>query len=134
MPRASIDTVSYAQGMQLLHLCKSTSVNIINGRLDEGQSYTYFSRMGSSVIDYMLMKTESFCFINCFKILPLNEFSDHTPLQFSFSVFDNIRFHLNDNQGDSFRFQWKCNERDVFRRNLIVRLPNMNNIVNLLDR
>ena len=82
LPRASINIISNAQGMHLLDLCKSTSVNIIYGRLDEGQSYTYFSRMGSSVIDYMLMKPESFCYINCFNILPFNEFSDHTPLQF----------------------------------------------------
>ena len=38
LPRASINIVSNAQGMQLLDLCKSTSVNIIYGRLDEGQS------------------------------------------------------------------------------------------------
>ena len=81
LPRASIDTVSNAQGTQLLDLCKSTSVNIVNGRLDEGQSFTYFSRYGSSVIDYMLMKPESFCYISKFEILPFNEFSDHTPLK-----------------------------------------------------
>ena len=35
--------------MNFTDLCKSASVNIINVRLDEDQSYTYFSRMGSSI-------------------------------------------------------------------------------------
>ena len=133
LPRASIDTVSNAQGTQLLDLCKSTSINIVYGRLDEGQSLTYFSRHGSSVIDYMLMKPESFCYINKFEILPFNEFSDHTPLKLLLNVFESVNVQSN-GINDTFRFQWNSNERDVFRRALISRLPDMNNVTHLLDR
>ena len=115
--------------MQLLDLCKSTGVNVINKRLDEGQSFTYFSRIGSSVIDYMLMKPESFYYVNNFRILPFDEFSDHTPLQFSLSVLDNTEFQSNGNQENTFRFQSNCHERDVFCRTLIGRLLDMNHII-----
>ena len=91
-------------GTQLLDLCKSTSVNIVNGRLDEGQSFTYFSRHGSSVIDYMLMKPESFCYINSFEILPFNEFSDHTPLKLSLNVFESVMCNRTGKQTIRFDF------------------------------
>ena len=134
MPRATIDTVSNAQGIQLLDLCKSTSVNIVNGRLDEGQSFTYFSRLGSSVIDYMLMKPESFCYINKFEVKSFNEFSDHAPLKFSLTVFGNEKFQLHGQSEESFRFQWNDNKRDAFRRGLIGKLPDMNNAIHALDQ
>lgn len=83
LPRASVDKTSNAQGTQLLDLCKSTSMKIGNGRLDDGQNFTYYSRTGASVIDYILLRYESFSSASNFQILDFNGFSDHAPLQFS---------------------------------------------------
>ena len=83
LSRASVDKVSNSQGTQLLDMCKSTSMKIGNGRLDDGQCFTYYSRNGTSVIDYILLKYESFHLVGQFKVLAFNEFSDHVPLQFS---------------------------------------------------
>ena len=77
LPKASVDTVSNSHGTQLLDLCKSTSMKIGNGRLNDGQRFTYYSRMGTSVIDYILLNYVSFHLVEHFKVLAFNEFSDH---------------------------------------------------------
>ena len=59
LPRVSQDTPSNSHGLRLLDLCKSTSFRIANGRLgsDCGKgAETFVSRMGSSVIDYLLVR------------------------------------------------------------------------------
>ena len=83
LPRASVDKTSNAQGTLLLDLCKSTSIRIGNGRLDDGQNFSFYSRTGASVNDYLLLRYESFSSVSNFQILDFNEFSDHVPLQLS---------------------------------------------------
>ena len=133
LPRASVDKVSNSQGTQLLDLCKSTSMKIGNGRLDDGQNLTYYSRTGTSVIDYLLLKFESFHIVGQFKVLAFNEFSDHAPLQFS------LRAPPVNNDDDnfmhtSFKYIWNNEQRDMFRRKLISKLPDFNRICENVNR
>ena len=44
LPRASVDKTSNVQGTLLLDLCKGTSIKIGNGRLDDGQNFSYPSK------------------------------------------------------------------------------------------
>lgn len=134
LPRASIDKVSNAQGAQLLDLCKSTSMKIGNGRLDDGQSFTYYSRTGASVIDYILLKYETFNLVSNFKIMGFNEFSDHAPLQFSLHASLKTEDDINLSSNSSYKYKWNDGQKDNFRRNLITRLPDINNIFNGINR
>ena len=91
LPRASADSTSYSQGTQLFDLCKSTSMKIGNGRLDGGQNFTYYNRMGASVIDYILLRYESSSSVSNLQILDFNEFSTMVQMaHFSFQYYFTI--------------------------------------------
>ena len=84
--RASSDTFCNTFGTRLLDICKSTDLRIVNGRLYHDcmiGNYTYISRLGSSVIDYLLTKYCNFSKISSFKVHDFNEWSDHSPLSFN---------------------------------------------------
>jgi hypothetical protein len=82
--RKSMDNVTNAHGLKLIDLCKSTSLRNANGRLgnDHNGSFTFFNSLGSSVINYLLLKNQDFLFINNFSVSPLSEWSDHCALSF----------------------------------------------------
>ena len=134
LPRASVDKISNAQGTQLLDLCKSTSMKIGNGRLDDGQNFTYYSRTGASVIDYILLRYESFSSVSNFQILDFNEFSDHAPLQFSLHAGFKTEVDGNISSNSSFKYKWNDGQKNTFRRNLISRLPDINKIFDGINR
>lgn len=134
LPRASVDTVSNSQGTQLLDLCKSTSLKIGNGRLDDGHCFTYYSRIGTSVIDYILLKYESFHLVGQFKVLAFNEFSDHAPLQFSLRASSLNKDNGENVTNSSYKYMWNSEQRDLFRRKLISRLPDVNKIFDNINR
>ena len=85
--RFSCDKEVNNYGRRLLDLCKSTSLRICNGRFPpmlESGNFTYVSKMGSSIIDYVIVsqtllladsitnfELETFCF------------SDHFPITFN---------------------------------------------------
>lgn len=73
-------------GKRLIELCQSASIVIGNGRLhsdlDIGD-YTFHSRNGSSVVDYLLLNADDMQYISDFKILDPNEFSDHSGIAFN---------------------------------------------------
>ena len=80
--RRSQDNVCNSHGLKLLDLCKSTSLRIANGRLgsDNGiGTFTFASRTGCSVTDYVILGHGDFYCMNDFKIHPFCEWSDHTP-------------------------------------------------------
>ena len=129
LPRASVDKVSNSQGTQLLDMCKSTSMKIGNGRLDDGQCFTHYSRTGTSVIDYILLKYESFHLVGQFRVLAFNEFSDHAPLQFSLRANSINKDNGENVTNSSYKYMWTSEQRDLFRRKLIFRLPDVNIIL-----
>ena len=133
--RISVDSVGNNQGLQLLDLCKSTSLRIANGRLDSGQNYTYFCRTGSSDIDYLLSKEGNFGCICDFTVLGFNEFSDHAPLKFSLNIRSNQdnEYNCSDNI-DSDKFTWVPENKDIFRRKLIAKLSEFNRVLSNVER
>ena len=71
--RASFDTKSNNFGTKLLDICKSTGMRIVNGRVGEDQGpFTFISRNGASVVDYLLCKECNFSNIMCFNVNSMN--------------------------------------------------------------
>ena len=126
LPRASIDTVNNSHGTKLLDLCKLSGLRIANGRFDNTNCYTYISPRGMSVIDYLLTREYNFSLIKRFTIESLNEWSDHCPL--SFSVCSKTHSLSNDGNHETI-FKWSNEKRDIFRSQLISKLPDFNQIV-----
>ena len=132
--RASVDNVSNNHGLQLLDLCKSTSLRIANGRTDSGKNFTYFCRTGSSVIDYLLLKQDNFGCICDFCVLEFNEFSDHAPLQFALNIGqEKDKENKHPSTAYSDKFTW-VPEKNIFRRKLIAKLPEINGVFGNIDR
>ncbi|CAC5361372.1 unnamed protein product [Mytilus coruscus] len=78
--RKSKDSSINTRGRQLLSLCISSSLRILNGRTmgDLMGAYTGFQPLGSSVVDYFLASEEllpNFTYFHTHNFLP--DFSDH---------------------------------------------------------
>ena len=88
-PRRNMDKSINAYGRNLLSLCKSTGLRIVNGRHtgDPDGSYTFLSSNGTSTIDYVLVDAKYFKEIMNFSSGTFTTFSDHAPIYFS------IRFY-----------------------------------------
>ena len=81
----SRDEIANNFGRSLLSLCPELDVHTLNGRngKDLNDEFTYLSRAGASVIDYIIASTD--IFENFFKLEVQNlDFSDHFPLYDSF--------------------------------------------------
>lgn len=125
--RVSMDTVCNPHGNKLLDLCKANSFRIANGRLgsDHGVgNYTYTGTLGSSVIDYLLLRDCDYSTINRFSIEPFCEWSDHAPVVFS--IVCNIVDSITNNQYVRTDIKWNADLRDNFRRGLISKLSAFN--------
>ena len=77
------------RGIELVDMCKSLELNIINGRKtgDPFGKYTCFTWNGNSVVDYLLTSDSLFPQISSLEVgefLPW--FSDHCPLHFTLEV------------------------------------------------
>ena len=129
--RASLDTKCNRFGSKLLDLCKSTSTRIVNGRIGDDQgAFTFMSRNGASVVDYLLSKECNFSNITCFNVGSINVWSDHAPLYFSLSC-NNI---LLIEQAESYTtYKWSQKYKDQFRANLIGQLPLLNQLVTNIE-
>ena len=75
-------------GKELVNLCKSCNMRIMNGfyNVSHSNDFTCYAPLGKSIVDYLIC-TESFYkllanFFICSKLVE----SDHTPLQFKFNV------------------------------------------------
>ena len=87
--RNSQDNAVNARGNEMLDMCKSLDINIINGRKtgDLFGSYTCFKYNGNSVVDYLLTSASLFQQISYFKVgdfLPW--LSDHCPIHFTIQI------------------------------------------------
>lgn len=100
-------------------------LRICNGRLEPTGSFTYCGANGSSSIDYLLARQCDFSLIKSFEIMPLNEFSDHTPLCFTLDSL-NLNHQTNITDDNCSRVYWCPEKRDLFRRALIEQLPRLN--------
>ena len=60
MVRASPDNVSNGHGVNLLDLCKSIHLRNVNGRIGQTDKYTYASRNGASVIEFLVTGEHKF--------------------------------------------------------------------------
>ena len=101
LARASCDKTCNTFGLKLLDLCKSTCFRIVNGRLGHefgNGAFTFASRQGPSVIDYVLARECDFTNINMFSVHDFSEFSDHCPISFSL----NCNVKLNENNSSSY--------------------------------
>ena len=81
--RCNEDGVINKYGRSLLIFCINTELKIANGRMfdDKGiDRYTYYSPMGASNIDYMILRENDM--ISKFKVLPKLVESDHCPIKF----------------------------------------------------
>ena len=119
---------SNTHGTKLPYLCKATGLRIANGRIGEDAesgSFTY-NNVGSSVIDYLLIRQCSFPLIKTFKVKEFNMFSDHAPLKYHVSL--NLDIKKNENEEYEF-YKWESDKKkDLFRTELISRLPILNDI------
>ena len=78
-PRKNYDKIVNQNGRQLLQLCRSLGLYIINGRMkgDPYGRYTHCSHLGSSTVDYMLTDIER-DHLQAFTVSPLSPLSDHS--------------------------------------------------------
>ena len=89
LKRNSQDSTVNSRGNELLDMCKSFDLNIINGRKtgDLFGNYTCFKWSGSSVVDYLVVSSSVSRGIPLFRV---GEFlpwlSDHCPLYFTFEL------------------------------------------------
>jgi len=82
---SSKDKIIDTNGRYLLQLCHVTGLLIANGRLgkDTLGKFTFCNSRGASVVDYLLLKNDTFNLIENFTVDEFNEFSDHACLVFS---------------------------------------------------
>ena len=70
-------------GIELISMCKSTSMVILNGRMysDKGiRAYTRIDTTGSSLVDYVLSSSTLLDLIDNFCVKPKFPESDHLPI------------------------------------------------------
>jgi len=130
LSRASNDKSHNSHGLKLLDLCKTYSLRIVNGRIGNSNNFTFFSRNGSSVIDYLLTHEQNVHLLNSFQVCPINKRSDHTPL--SFSMRCNNCVPLNKSYTGT-RYKWDNSFTQQFRSGSIAQLPVFNTLVNNID-
>ena len=80
-PRVSQDKTVNNFGRNLLRLCKSTGIRIVNGRSpgDNIGRFTFYHRNGSSCIDYAICSKDILHIVSDFTVCDFNMFSDHAP-------------------------------------------------------
>lgn len=101
-----------SHGKQLLQLCRSLDLYIVNGRLrgDSFGHYTYSSGLGSSTVDYAITDLD-LSSLRAFTVKPLTPFSDHSQITLYIkqtqTITNTIRKQCQMNKITSFR--WKEN-------------------------
>ena len=81
------------------------------------------------------MKQDNFRCIRDFSVLEFNEFSDQAPLQFAFNNGqEKDKENTHSSTADSDRFTWVPEKKNIFRRKLIAKLPEINRVFGNIDR
>ena len=134
MNRSNIDPTINSHGRKLVEFCKSTGLQIQNGRLSSSR-FTCFRPRGKSAVDYVITSSVLTQYISSFCILDNNVNSDHSPLIFDLptrdlmatadstakschplpvvyrwdpSLQDTYRYHLGDKQATDMRDNLLC--------------------------
>ena len=105
---------------------------IANGRLhkDTIGEYTYQTQLGTSTVDYLLLNHDNFNTITNFEILEPNEFSDHSPVLFSFETqISTINVNLLSHKTVVNKIVWDDTKHEIFK----THLTNNNNSTTLLQ-
>ena len=134
--RASMDTIVNNFGRRLLSMCKSTDLLILNGRKqgDIKGKFTFCNQMGHSVIDYMLTKYEYYNVVTDFKVLEVNEFSDHAPIYAGFSVKNNPIECIPEKTENGVKYiLWNKDKETEYKIKIIECLPDFENAVLKLE-
>ena len=86
--RSTVDNVVNAYGKELICLCKASHLRIMNGfhAGSKSNSYTCYSSMGKSTVDYLLCSKDAHSILDNFQVCPKVAESDHAPLQFVFAT------------------------------------------------
>ncbi|VDI40908.1 Hypothetical predicted protein, partial [Mytilus galloprovincialis] len=86
-----MDKTVNAFGRKLFQLCYDTGLIVANGRLgnDQNGNFTFCTKKGNSVNDYLLLSPSNYNQISDFKVLQFNEFSDHAPIFFELDFSNN---------------------------------------------
>ncbi|XP_060587663.1 uncharacterized protein LOC132743153 [Ruditapes philippinarum] len=126
--RASCDKTCNSNGIKLLDLCKSTCCRIANGRISNDYgigAFTFASRQGASLIDYLLAKERDFVNISDFKVHDFNEWSDHCPISVTLNC--NAMPEEVNNSG-FMKIRWSDEFKSEFRSGIIGCLPQFNRL------
>ena len=106
--RKSDDKSVNTFGYKLINLCKESELCIVNGRLEPGR-FTFQSGQGNCVLDYFIAKASNFKFIKNIEVEGLTEFSDHCPINVSFSFYKEVE---NDDDTFSDKLFWDASKSD----------------------
>ena len=81
LPRSNSDPQVNKNGRDLLQLCQSLGLYIVNGRLrgDSLGRHTFCSPLGNSTVDYTITDMDPFS-LSAFTIKPLTPLSDHSQI------------------------------------------------------
>ena len=145
--RTSKDRITDYNRLKLLDLCQCTGLLIANGRLYGDKNigkYTFCSRMGQIIVDYLLLDFSDFETISYFDILDFNEYFDHAPIIFQFNlkgphtrIFDtsnnetfiNRKIVFDDSKTDLFHTQLMKNNDALLRLTSDVRTEPIDHVV-----
>ena len=89
--RYSDDLKSNRYGKELIELCKSSNMRIMNGFFQNSKatgSFTCYTPCGKSLIDYLICDKPFYEGLHSFDLEPLGTNSDHRPLVFSIKMYD----------------------------------------------
>jgi exonuclease III len=103
-------------GRNLISLCKTSGLRIMNGRIGNTDDFTCFkSNGGASVVDYLLCKPSSMAYVTEFQIGHKKPESDHAPLSFTLS-FPLFLSPQNEQRGQEItNYKWNKEKIDQYR-------------------
>ena len=130
MVRASPDNVSNGHGVKLLDLCKSIHLRNVNGRIGQTDKYTYASRNGASVIDFLVTGEHNCPCIHDFTVGDFTEWNDRAPLHFSLLSKTDLQ---PDSDSNGVKYQWDSKNTLEYRSLLITKLPELNQVIHNID-
>ena len=119
LPRNNQDTHVNSQGRRILDLCKMSELRILNGRLSTDRtigSYTCVTYNGSSLVDYVLSSPSLFNCVDYFCVSDVNEFSDHSIINFTLKV--DLHVSSDVNAAPYFKLKWKNDLKDSYIQTL----------------
>ncbi len=118
--RASMDKTSNPRGDEVLHLCKSTGLRVMNGRCFDDKDigkFTFTSGIKRSVNDYLLCDEKMYNSLTMFSIGEKWAESDHCPVYFGFNVENQTTTPISHDEPvfDKYsRFFWENDSKDEF--------------------